>query len=80
MKTRTTKNIEQLLEPDGATSDYVSLRQTHSKKSDERWFAYSLLSSISAAIRERADDQRRSTERGAISKASAVSAVVKPAK
>lgn len=41
---------------------------------------YSLVSSISSAMRERADDQRRSTDRSETPSASAVSAVVKPAK
>ncbi len=41
---------------------------------------YSLVSSISSAMRERADDQARSTERSETASASAVSAVVRPAK
>lgn len=72
--------IEQLLEPGGATCDYMSLRQTDSEESDRRWLAYLLLSSISVAIRDRAEAQSRSTDRGEMSSASAVSAVVKPAK
>lgn len=73
-------DIERLLKPGAATSDYAILRQTDSKESKRRWFAYSLFSSISAAIRERAEDQCRSTDRGEIPRASAVSAVVKPVK
>ncbi len=42
--------------------------------------AQALLSSISAAIRDRAVDQRRSTERTERSSASDVSPVVRPAK
>lgn len=72
--------IERLLVPGGASCDFVNLRERRSTESDGRWFCYALLSSISAAIRERAEDQRRSTVRGEISSASAVSAVVKPAK
>ncbi len=41
---------------------------------------YSLVSSISSAMRERADDQNRSTERSETPSASAVSPVVRPAK
>lgn len=41
---------------------------------------YCLVSSISSAMRERADDQARSTERSETPSASAVSAVVRPAK
>lgn len=41
---------------------------------------YSLVSSINSAMRERADDQARSTERSETPSASAVSAVVRPAK
>lgn len=41
---------------------------------------YCLVSSISSAMRERADDQNRSTERSETPSASAVSAVVRPAK
>ena len=72
--------IERLLQPGAATNDYADMRQLDSKESDERWFTYALLSSISAAIRERAEDHRRSTERGGISSASEVSVVVRPAK
>ena len=73
-------DIEKLLKPGGAKRRYASLRQTAAEESDRRWFAYSLLSSINSAIRERAEDQNRSTDRREISSASAVSAVVKPAK
>ncbi len=41
---------------------------------------YSLLSSISAAMRDLAEDQNRSAERSDTPSASAVSAVVRPAK
>lgn len=72
--------IEELLVPGGAVQRYVSSRLAETEESRKRWFAYSLLSSISSAIRERAADQNRSTERGESSSASAVSAVVRPAK
>lgn len=86
MKKPTTKisgpraGIEQLLVPGGASRLYLSFNQTETEESEGRWFAYSLLSSISSAIRERTEDQSRSTERTEISSASEVSAVVKPAK
>ena len=69
-----------MLVPGGATEAFASLRKSDSVESELRWFAYALLSSISSAIRERAADQRRSTERTGMSSASDVSAVVKPAK
>ena len=72
--------IEQLLVPGGASRLYMSFNKTETEESEGRWFAYSLLSSISSAIRERAEDQSRSTDRTEISSASEVSAVVRPAK
>lgn len=48
--------------------------------SGRRLQLYSLVSSMSSAMRERADDQSRSTERAETPSASAVSAVVRPAK
>lgn len=86
MKKLTTKitgpraGIEQLLVPGGASRLYMSFNQIETEESEGRWFAYSLLSSISSAIRERTEDQSRSTERTEIPSASEVSAVVKPAK
>lgn len=78
MKKRT--DIEQLLVPGGAKEAYADLREKNSREGERRWFLYALLSSISSAIRERAADQARSTDRSDSSSASAVSAVVKPAK
>ena len=49
-------------------------------ESRHRRYLYSLVSSIRVAIRDRADDQKRSTERSDTPSASAVSAVVRPAK
>lgn len=73
------RQIEDTLVPGGAGDTYESL--TREKTSTSKgWFAYSLLSSIKLAIRERAAAQARSTERSDIDSASAVSAVVKPAK
>ena len=73
------RKIEEYLVPGGAGVTYESF--TRDKKSASRsWFAYSLLSSIKLAIRDRAAAQARSTERSDIDSASAVSAVVKPAK
>lgn len=45
-----------------------------------RFNVYRAVSLINSAMRERAEDHKRSTERLETSKASAVSAVVKPAK
>lgn len=50
------------------------------RESRRRRELYSLVSSISAAIRVRAEDQSRSTDRPETPSASAVSAVVRPAK
>lgn len=72
--------IEQMLVPGGGTELYTDFRNSASVESESRWFVYALLSSISSAIRERAEDQSRSTERPEISIAADVSAVVKPAK
>ena len=49
--------IEQMLEPGGASKTYVSVRKSEVAVSDQQWFIYALLSSISSAIRERAADQ-----------------------
>ena len=72
--------VEEMLVPGGGRDLCRTIRDRKSVESENRWFIYALLSSISSAIRERADDQCRSTDRGAISSASAVSAVVRPAK
>ncbi len=72
--------IEAMLEPGGGAATYRHATEARELHSAARWFAYALLSSISSAIRERAVDQSRSTERSDVSSASAVSAVVKPAK
>lgn len=72
--------IERRLELGVNDSEFLRLEQYDSEESAERRLAYSLFSSIKAAMRERADDHNRSTDRSAISNASDVSAVVKPAK
>ena len=72
--------IEVRLELGTVNSEFLRLVQPDSTESAERRLAYSLFSSIKAAIRERADDHNRSTDRSAMSSASDVSAVVKPAK
>jgi hypothetical protein len=79
MKRRSGK-YEELLVPGGAAEAYAGLGKGGAEESSRRWFAYSLLSSIRDAIRERAVDQARSTVRSDSSSASAVSTVVKPAK
>ncbi len=71
--------LEDMLTPGGGAAAYETIRKQN-KTLCGGWFAYALFSSIKLAIRERADDQARSTERADISRASAVSAVVKPAK
>ncbi len=73
-------DIESLLVPGGGRETYVLARSAQSPRSAERWYRYSLLSSMSSAIRERADDQSRSIERSDVSSAAADSEVVKPAK
>ena len=80
MATKKRTDIEQLLVPGGAKQAYADLSESTSREGERRWFLYAVLSSISSAIRERAADQARSTERSDSSSASAVSAVVKPAK
>lgn len=75
----TRKKIEEMLVPGGAAAAYEAVQAT-SQSRRGGWFVYALFSSIKLAMRERADDQARSTERTDISRASAVSAVVKPAK
>lgn len=72
--------IERRLELGANDSEFLGLEKSDSEESAERHLAYSLFSSIKAAMRERADDHNRSTDRSAISSASDVSAVVKPAK
>jgi len=72
--------VKRQLVPGGATAHYTTLRRLDVEECEVRWLAYALLSSISSAIRERADAHRRSTERCEMSSASEVSAVVKPAK
>ena len=74
------EKITAMLVPGGAVLTYELTRSKYSPGASERWRRYSLLSSMSSAIRERADDQNRSTDRSDMSNASEVSAVVKPAK
>ncbi len=75
------QRIEKLLVPGGGGE---TLEFVHAKRRDTTsaasWFCYALLSSIKLAIRERASDQNRSTERSDRSRHSAVSDVVSPAK
>ena len=80
LTTGTRSGMDELLVPGGAARLYVNFNQAGTEESEGRWFAYALLSSINSAIRERAADQYRSTERTGISSASEVSAVVNPAK
>ena len=76
MKRRTT--VDEMLVPGGAARICRECRAGDAAEPGRWWFAYALLSSISSAIRERADDHRRSTERGAISSASAMGSVTVP--
>ena len=73
------RKIEEMLTPGGGAAAYEAV-QAISRSQCNGWFVYALLSSIKLAMRERADDQARSTERTDISRTSAVSAVVRPAK
>ena len=73
-------NVKERLVPGGAQETYTSLRQRTAEEPVDGWLVYALSSSIKAAIRERADDHARSTERSESSSASAVSPVVSPAK
>lgn len=74
------RQVEELLQPGVGKVMYESLRSGTTPGAADRSRRYVLLSSISSAIRERAEDQNRSTDRSDVSSASAVSAVVKPAK
>lgn len=74
------RHIEASLTPGGAVQVFEDRRTGTVGKRNEGWFTYALLSSISSAIRERAADQCRSTERSDKANASAVSAMVSPAK
>lgn len=74
------RRTEERLVPAGGVDLYRRCRRSKDAQSDERYSVYALFSSISSAIRERAVDQKRSTDRSDTSSASAVSAVVKPAK
>lgn len=75
----TKKKIEEMLAPGGGAAAYEAVQAT-SQSRCSGWIVYALFSSIKLAMRERADDQARSTERTDISRASAVSTVVKLAK
>lgn len=70
--------IEKLLRPGDGVRLYERFRPRKTDGALE--LPYVSLSSIRVAIRERADDQSRSTDRSEMSRHSAVSAVVKPAK
>lgn len=72
--------IAEWLVPAGGVEVYRSCRSGQGPESRERHSVYELFSSISSAMRERAEDQARSTERSDSASASAVSAVVRPAK
>ena len=82
------QHLEQLarLQPNGGQLLFEQVRQQQadakrpSDRSKARFNVYRAVSLISSAIRERASDHQRSTERLETCKASAVSAVVKPAK
>ncbi len=71
-----------LLQPNGGQVLYeqVHRKDTGSAKTKARYHVYRVVSLINSAMRERASDHKRSTERVDTSNASAVSAVVKPAK
>lgn len=79
-KVITGRQVDELLQPGAGKVIYESLRCRETPGAAERSRRYALLSSISSAIRERAEDQSRSTDRPDVSRASAVSAVVRPAK
>jgi len=74
------RDIERRLVPGGGTDVYESLRSETTPQSSSRWRRYTLLSSMSSAIRERAADQSLSADRSDTSSATAVSDVVRPAK
>ena len=67
-------------EPGGAASAFREVVGLDTPDSQRRRLAYGLLESMSSAMRERADDQSRSTDRSETPSASAASRVVKPAK
>ena len=68
-----------MLQPGGGLDAFESLRARDST-SKRRLVIYRVVSLINAAMRSRASAQKRSTERSDVDNASAVSAVVKPAK
>jgi len=75
------RELRDRLVPGGGKALFRECTGTRSDAaSGRRRQLYSLVSSISSAIRERAADQDRSTERSDKPSASAVSAVVRPAK
>lgn len=81
MKSRnTTRRTRDRLQPDSATELLNRLPASRSAESAERRLLYALLSSINSAILALDRDQNRSTVRSEKDSASAVSAVVKPAK
>lgn len=75
------RGVRERLVPGGGTALF---RECAGRRADAasglRWQLYFLVSSISSAMRERAEDQRRSTERSETQSASEVSVVVRPAK
>ena len=75
------RDVRERLVPGGGKALFRECtgRQTGAESGRRRQI-YSLVSSISSAMRERADDQNRSTERSDTPSASAVSPVVRPAK
>lgn len=76
-----TNEIERRLTPGAGKRMFFELgRQPRGEQSRKRWGLYSLVSVISSAIRARAIDQSRSAVRSETSSASAVSAIVRPAK
>lgn len=74
--------LEQRLSPNGGQLLYEQVRMsaTEHENAKARFHIYRALSLMSSAMRERASDHKRSTDRLDTSRASAVSAVVKPAK
>lgn len=76
----TREELETLLVPGGAANTLQEMAPANPGGRARRWLIYVLFSSINAAMRERADDHSLSTERTEESSASAVSAVVRPAK
>ena len=78
---RRAQEVRDRLVPGGGKALFRECRGTRrDAESGRRQQLYSLVSSISSAIRLRAEDQNRSTERSDRPSASAVSAVVRPAK